>query len=266
MQPRRFNHFRPKNNISSKLEELFADDVWKNNQKFDYTKYAAYIVPALIFLGVSKLSFYYSYFNIRILYFLDFGEIITSFFDFIINILVIAFAVLAFGSIAFIIFQSKQKRKLLIISCTYLAFIVLFILGTKAMHLEYLGVVIVFSSPLFALTTYIIHMKSMWEKSRHQSLDMLGIGVALFLIIVAIWYSAYHDYNRVRNLKRYLGVKVIYQDSNMNSFISDSTTYYIGNTSNYLFIYNQKEDKTVVEKINDIKSIEFPKRPETDRY
>jgi hypothetical protein len=105
---------------------------------------------------------------------------------------------------------------------------------------------------------FTIRFKKSKDKSQHSLIDILIISATLFIAMVSIWYSAYHDSHRVKHFKRYFGVKVIYQDNRV--FVSDSTNYYIGNTSNYLFIYNEKEDKTVVERISDVKSIEFPKR------
>jgi hypothetical protein len=42
-------------------------------------------------------------------------------------------------------------------------------------------------------------------------------------------------------------------------YVSDSSHYYIGQTKNFLFYYNEKEQSTTVFPMSDIKSITFQK-------
>ncbi len=47
----------------------------------DYSKLLVIAGPILVLFGVTKLIFFYLFFNIEIIKFLDFSEIITSFFN-----------------------------------------------------------------------------------------------------------------------------------------------------------------------------------------
>lgn len=78
------------------------------------------------------------------------------------------------------------------------------------------------------------------------------------MTIVSISINAWIDVYYVKSGKRFCNVKIYYK--NQQPFTSDSLNYYIGNTHNYLFIYHQKDDITTVEKMDEVKVIEFPKK------
>jgi hypothetical protein len=53
---------------------------------------------------------------------------------------------------------------------------------------------------------------------------------------------------------KYVGTKVITEDS---TYISTNNNYYIGQTSNYVFIFNKKQNQSTIIPVSNIKRIEL---------
>jgi hypothetical protein len=245
MQPKQLHRFKPLNSTS-------------NSNKFEYTKFFPYVVPALILFGVSKLSFYYNYFNVSIISFLEFGEIITSFFNFIVSIFITIISLVVIIIISYSLEDISIRNKR--ITGFLSLFILLFALDFIAlkMKLEYFGVGMILILPATIIMLYVVGNSSEFPKRIDGIKKLILVSLSFLSFMFIVWCGAFLDFDRVKNRKMYYGVRISYLDSTV--FISDSNTYYIGNTSNYLFIYNQKENKTQVEKISTVKTIEFPKR------
>jgi hypothetical protein len=65
--------------ISEMQPRLPAKSIDVNKSNDDISSLTVYVAPLLILFGVTKLILYYSYFNISIVSFLEFSEILTSF-------------------------------------------------------------------------------------------------------------------------------------------------------------------------------------------
>jgi hypothetical protein len=92
----------------------------KENKTVDFLKYLPIVAPLLIFFGVARLSFYYGFFNVDIIHFLDFSEIITQFFDvLIVNAITIGLAYTLFVVSAFLVeITRKWVRAVVLILVT----------------------------------------------------------------------------------------------------------------------------------------------------
>jgi hypothetical protein len=219
-----------------------------------------YVIPSLIFLGIARLSFYYARFNVNILLYLDFSEILTSFFDFIIVLAVSSSIFVTIVSISTAL-EGKKKNEFLEI----LFFLISFGLGIALLYLiqheiatDY--ILIIFGFSVAWMLIVVLYTTRVGDARTNE----MGYKIFLFFFtltsfIMAIWMATWLDTRSIKVYKRYLGVKIVYNDTT-KSLISDSTTYYIGNTSNYLFVYNQRDDVTTVQKMDNVKTIEFPRR------
>jgi hypothetical protein len=77
---------------------------------------------------------------------------------------------------------------------------------------------------------------------------LIGLLVTFF-----VGYIGSAQAKAVRDLKSYYGTIVQLDDN--SKIISDSSFYYVGNTRNYLFLYNEKEKKTSIIPMSKIKEL-----------
>jgi hypothetical protein len=242
MQPRNFAKSR-------------RNDIKLNKSTFPLKDIIQFVSPLLILSGICKLWFYYSFFNINIIYFLKFGEIITSFFDFVIAFVFVMSMSLFIASQVIIFspeYRHKNEWKFQIISSILglLAARVLWNIGTN-----FLIVMLVFGMIFsVALLAYIKSSKKI-ERSAKPLVDIYIVGATVIVWIFAIWLSSYLDFYSVTKFKRYSSMQVIRKDKSVIPI--DSCTYYIGNTSEFLFIYDEKNKVTQVEKMENIESLKF---------
>lgn len=67
------------------------------------------------------------------------------------------------------------------------------------------------------------------------------------------------EVQRVKYENKYIGVNFIIDST---KFKSDSTKFFIGKTSKYIFTYDKSENKTTVYPINRLKEISFERKNE----
>ena len=65
-----------------------TDNVSAKDNSNNFSVLIPYLGSFIIFLGVIRLMFYYYSFNVRILNFLEFTEILTSFFDILLLVII----------------------------------------------------------------------------------------------------------------------------------------------------------------------------------
>lgn len=76
-----------------------------NDKQFRVSQYFTYVGPFLIFLGMTRLMIFYNAFGVSITSYLDFSEVITSFFD----ILFIVVVFIAYTSIQNFLAGNKNE-------------------------------------------------------------------------------------------------------------------------------------------------------------
>ena len=69
-------------------------------------RYLPFLGSFIIFLGMTRLIFYYSDFGIKIVSFLEFSEIVTSFFDILIIVVIISL----FSVVQDFLIKSKSEQ------------------------------------------------------------------------------------------------------------------------------------------------------------
>jgi hypothetical protein len=224
--------------------------------------------PILIGLGVLKLIYYYRAFNIEIVDYLEFTEILTSFLDDIFYIILF----IVFGIILEIFQTTKQEQisvdlqheiinatpsfwkrmkgyyklyklgiwLILTLGLNTLAFYLL----THEVVVEMLRTFIVtFSYLLIAIIWKEIKIKI--ERIIEEELNpMIGSIVVLGSIFLVTFISFIQkDIDKVKSHKKYIKTEIEYKKSNeIIKHVSDSLSYYIGKTNNFVFIYNEENE------------------------
>jgi hypothetical protein len=226
---------------------------------FDYTKLISIFPALLILFGVARLSFYYQRFNINIFPLLDFSEIITSFLDVtMIGVYIVVAMALATLIVMPVIGKLKSGAAILF-SAFVLATPLIAVSIVKIQLIDELLNTFLIIFYLFILAILLVQtsVKSIVAKGGFYWILVL-ICALLMSLILSLWFLASAEENSVKNDKKYLGVTIIYKDST-KPFVSDSFNYFIGNTNKYLFIHHEKRQTTTMQKLEDVKSIEFPK-------
>ncbi len=259
--------------------------------KEDFFKFLPSLGSILIFLGVLKLSIYYSFFNIEIVNYLTFPEILISFFN---DIIVIVITLIVAFVFALIILSSKSRKKeketlSTIVENNYtkgkkyfstatiqsskskrsileaiIIFVLLVIFGYLLFYKINTKLSILWLILLYCLTNYSIlrlsdklldNYISLYKKMPNTLLSWAGYSFLVFASMIC--YRAVYTFISVKNLKVNNGV--IFQVDD-NIVISDNSNYYIGKTQHYLFVFNEKTNETSVYPMNRIKMLSFPKR------
>lgn len=224
----------------------------------------------LIFCGVLKLIIYYSAFNIRIVEFLSFSEIVTSFLDDI-NVLIIfcvAFTLQSIPTINFLHERTKSpltviewfdivmlqiyphKIKYVIFFATLIAIgIILISLGIIAWN--YWIIYVMVFCIIQALTFLLIVRTPEWK------IDLSGLNAGLILciaLISAIVLLAERDIQATK-LNKY---SAVIKASDSIYVCNESTAnIYVGKTDNFLFIHSKKDRSSICIPTSEIKLIQF---------
>lgn len=220
------------------------------NKTVDYLKYLPIVAPLLIFFGVARLSFYYGFFNVDIIYFLDFSEIITQFFDvLIVNAITIGLASTLFVITAFLVEISRKWLRAVVLLLVLAGTLVMVLTRKNWGNTNY-----IFLSVLFLTLLLFAFQQTFDPKSKiDPTLKAPLILCAVALILLTIRLSASADADDVMAFRKYEGVKVYYKDS----LVTSTDKRYIGNTTNYVFVHDITKNVTEVYNLTDIKKIDF---------
>lgn len=237
-----------------------AETASRPEEKLKFPHLLPFAFPILVFVGVSRLYFYYATFHINIISFLDFGEIVTSFLD----VTIVALFVLSvmFGTLVIssylMVKGSSWKNNLqnfwIVIAS---AIIIPYILSQLNASTSSAFAIFFFFFLAAFLFGWIYNMKDNDQRLIHSSKSMLISITYILLGLLFLFFISKSDANSTIKEKKYYGVTVTYKDST-KPFVSDSNNYYIGKTSSYIFLYNQKTNKTKIQKMDNVESIEFP--------
>lgn len=97
---------------------------------------------------------------------------------------------------------------------------------------------------------------------RHEKLETLitsdGMSLSLFLMMFFILFII-RTSGEISSVEKgeYVGTKIVTSDS---TYTSTDSTYYIGQTSNYVFFYNKKDNHTTIIPSSEVKKLELYRR------
>jgi len=227
----------------------------------------------LIFLGVLKLTVYYNAFNVSINHFLELSEVVTSFLN---DLLFITYVILGTSLFDFLLtndydverrnefFNSYIGERKLLRRMKFAAFRFAPIISVNIVFI----LLLFFNNTYFIRTTLVfINLQTLLQfllleyRKKHlefykQPLSPSLYNSILYLIMVLILLlnNTYNEIHEVKESKKFIRTSFTTEKGVIKS---DSTHYYIGQTKNFLFFYNEEKKMTTVFPISEIKQIDF---------
>ncbi|MDD4227095.1 MAG: hypothetical protein PHU98_11970, partial [Mariniphaga sp.] len=242
-----------------------------------YSELISYMGAVIVFLGVTMLFFYYQSFGINIVSYLEFSEIITSFF----HILVIAVIFFLYSTIQSILqtgkseHERKKQLKQDILNeesffkrlWLYLKFhdyvlfsffayllihITVWIILKKIYFQDFILLIAIYIGGflLYVIASEVEVKHNQLKSSENTKRISELLLTATFFVILTIWVT-YQEVHSVKKNKTTYGTTVILKDESM--FKSDSCNYFIGKTQNYVFFYNEESKSTEVIPVSELK-------------
>lgn len=243
------------------------------------SQYLTYVGPFLIFFGMTRLIIFYNSFGVSITSYLDISEVLTSFFD--ILLLVVLF--LAYTSVQNFLASGKddaeianKKRQVILEEESFLKICLHYLSYFSSLIIYGLivisGCVVAFfcfnwltSFTVFLLTGVFVFflvfliVKVEIERKHIQFQSSLKKRRFIFFVLYflvftccVILYSSYQA-GQIRKEKSTYGVSITLDNDQI--IVSDSSNYFIGKTQNYVFIYHEKERKTDIFPMTRVKQI-----------
>ena len=218
----------------------------------------------LIFLGLLKLSIYYSEFHINIIEFLSFSEIITSFLNDM-NILILFTGIMVITTLATEHYFNKISPNLidkvfevLFAIKNRVAFffgipVILFgtLLLTDLISPNYFIIYITTFSLLQCLT-YAILKKN--EEGEIEISNAGGLIIGLISLSFAVFLLAFHDLHSLRKRSQNIS---IYGNNFSIQCNSNTKNVFLGKTSQFVFIKKDSSKSTIIIATKDIQRFEF---------
>lgn len=229
-------------------------------------KYLPILGVILIISGNIKLLIYYKEFNLEIFPFIQLSEIIILFMQNSLAYLLLFLACI----LSLIIFKLNHrqnistsffKRIVFYVTKRNLFFLLIFFSITCLVYnclrpkpnlneMCTLLVVFIFLTYLIPIIIQELYLKL---KLKKKTLPSVLIVILFFSIITFSILSAVNEATKVKS-GYYKKVEVQFENS---TFKSNLNCYYIGQTQNYIFIYDSKANSTTSYKIDKIKYIKF---------
>ena len=248
-------------------------------EKLTYLQLLPFSGAFLIVLGVSRLFSYYSVFEFNVGPYLEFGEILTSFLD---TAIILIFALFSMFLNTFL-WSNKEtdehtsKRKKIQTEenpLKRLAQYSLFYLPSLFWGLFNLTIFNILSK-LFdnsykwsdvwtsylvsvVLLLFLIFLNEIERKHNHfNSSPAIRLWINIFIFgIIAIGIVSYRGYKEGKALKdKKIFVGTIIELENNTKIRSDSSTYYIGSTKNYIYMYHERDSVIDVIPMSRVKTI-----------
>lgn len=242
------------------------DEKATNKETNYYTLLLPYIGPLLILLGVSRLVFFYMFFGVEIVRFLEFTEILTSFLDVVVlgSCVFLAILTSAVPSIMhnrpyFDVFIDKENTKenyktgigtAVIIMVVFLLNVFLTRNNSYTWYYRYYSTFLFIGLTLMG-TAYFIY----WHKDINPGRNFfIKITALITVVLLMIMYNNYIKFTDIKYGKRNKAIQVIIDSGTVKT---DNFNYYIGNTRNYVFIHHEKDNITSVIPMSRVKEINF---------
>lgn len=220
----------------------------------------------LIFSGVLKLIFFYSHFNIHIINYLEFQEIITSFLGDINIIIVLGMIMTLITFISLNFLGKKTKLPLDVLFDNLLVFLYpkrfiiffVFLIGIiitlclihfKIVGYNYFVIYLLTFFSIQSLTYLFLHKEVSGNVEIPNFYGILLLGVALS---VSLYLFAQHDIQEVEKSN-----VTIILDKGPIDLNAQTKNLYIGKTSKFVFVKMDSLNSTIVIPIEQIKQYEF---------
>ncbi|HLG38059.1 MAG TPA: hypothetical protein VI461_00275 [Chitinophagaceae bacterium] len=212
--------------------------------------------PLIIFFSIIKVVSYYSQFNVSIIHFINIGELPLFFLEDLGMYVLLLIPVVAFS----IEIMVKNERVSSLIK--WIGGILMFVFLLYDILFGSYGLlwIVVFSFSSF-LPFYIVSNKLphfIKDKKNYDEILWVILGGLFTVFLILTMIKAITDANDVKKVKTYFGTQIIFNDS--TRIESDSSFYYIGKIENYVFVFDEKSNKTYSYPISTVKRISIIKK------
>ena len=247
------------------------------NKVISYSEIIPYMGAVIVFLGVTRLFFYYQSFGINIVSYLEFSEIITSF----LHVMVIVVIFFMFSTIQSILQTGKseheRKKQLkqdilneerffvrLWLYLKYHDYILFSFFAYLLIHITVWIILkkIYFQDFILLIAVYfggfLLYVIASEVEVKHNQLKSSETAkrfselllTATFFVVLTIWVT-YQEVHSVKRDKITYGTSLILKDESI--YKSDSCNYFIGKTQNYVFFYDEDSKSTEVIPVSELK-------------
>lgn len=225
-------------------------------EKEDFQRIAKFIPTYFIFLGCLKLYLFYQSFNVEIVEYLEITEVLVSFFDSIVT-LVITVAIPIFLLMSFFgndmaksneekfnerknsTFLTRQKSYVYYYILIIIFIIPLFWVKSDFFKLQSLSGIAIFS---YLILHYEIRIAYLKQYNYEIPFTYLNTAVIIYFALVVTTKDLYYDVQKIKSDLKYYGTEIKLEKETIKS---DSTITYVGQTNNYLFMYNLKTGESI---------------------
>jgi len=254
----------------------------EKKDKIKLLDYAPYLGSLIIFLGVCRLSVFYGSFNVNIVPFLEFSEILTSFLDLLVLFIVMAI----YSIIQNFMMETKSSQEtqqtrvqklyeqtsflkrlkfyfyvfsemfffVLIISVVFFVFKHFF--NTEFTNKDYIRFLTLYLLLVgYLMLQYEIQIKHHFHHSSTRQRMVTSASMYLLLMVSIVWLFATYQADRIKVYKSTKGMTLLFTDA--PNFVSTENDYYIGKTQKYVFVYHEKTKTTDVIPVERVKQMIF---------
>lgn len=220
-------------------------------------EYSSVLTAFLLFISISRNIIYWRKFNISILHYLNFSDIINHAFDVVYQTLIYFFLVIIiFYLFRNAIFSSKKVPLYLTIPILAISIVAALLIYYECDLTKNYNRFILESICFIGLISFSI--------LAYRIFNNIDKEVFFVSLLFAFAYSitrveAKYQILAVTKHKQFFGTTIYFDDPN-TIFVSDSTHYYIGATENFVFGYDEKLDSTYIFKMTDINKISIRTR------
>ncbi|MDR6562859.1 MULTISPECIES: hypothetical protein [unclassified Arcicella] len=222
----------------------------------------------LIFCGVLKLIFFYSHFNIRIVDYLEFQEIVTSFLGDINIIIVFGITMILITVITLNLLGKKAKLPVDELIEQVLVFlypkrfkyffgflvailITMCLVSLDVMEYNYFVVYLLIFFSIQMLTYLFLYKEESGDVNISNFYGLLLLGITLS---ISLYLLAQHDIQKIENN---LSKTTIILDRGAIHFNAQTKNLYIGKTSKFVFVRMDSLQSTIVIPVEEVKRYEF---------
>lgn len=228
--------------------------------------------PISIILAIAKMIFYYGHFDIDIIEYISFDEVILYFLDEIVYIVILAlFVIFVFTFLGPNQVETPDKFEKSNINTTgffrfkrhlkrlwwFYLFYIVFVIITSVKG-QYFLVYIVLIGPISFIVTALIQEIMIRYLQHYKTVNytLANISFFIFSTIVLLTNLAKIEINRVES-SYYHDSKFLFDNNNI--IVINDTIKFVGLTNDYLLLYNTKERTSNVYKRDDINRMVFRK-------
>jgi hypothetical protein len=250
----------------------------------DLIQFVPLLIGYLIFCSITRLVIYYHFFNISIVPFLEFSEILTSFLDIIV---LLPYLVVLSGTGILIVMYfiiivrkwhlRKHKKKLWLTRFIYEEFFnsskiyfgvsifICFVASSLRYDAKDASFWIVAFRNIFGIWFFILLAKPyLFISGKFFLVRRFSKSIKSVIIVFFIFTIINAFLEVIATIDSEKRINVSFETIYNKKITTDSLNYYLGNTSKYLFLYNSKSGSTSVYPMSDIKSLEFKSKSATN--